>query len=838
MTIARLRAALAALVLVTTLAGTIGMRPPTATAQVTGITIEFGSCVANTAVEGCTALGNNVLQSPTAVVVSPDGDSAWVASPDTDRVVWFTRSPGGDLTEAGCVSNAGDGGCIGVPGMPMKRPRALAVSPDGDSVWVAAENAVMQFFAGPDGSLAYGGCVDNIGAAGCADLPENSLVGASALAVSPDGDSVWVTGELSDTVVHFHAAPHGQLTFGGCVASLPRPGCADIPASPMRRPTALAFSPDGDSLWVGSKSTRSVAQFFVAPEGQLTYGGCVAGDAEQGCADLPGTTLEPWALAVTPDGTSLYVASFGLDTVVHLTAAPEGQLTYGGCVASGPTSTCDDLPDEPMQGPSSLLVSPDGDTLYVAAYSSDAVAQFSISPGGQLTFDGCIANTTSSGCANLPESPLDGPFHLAASSDGTSLYAPTLVAQSVVHLRRAGPVPPAGTGRESQFVPLTPARVFDTRPGTEGPGPKGIVPAGGVIDVQVNGVAGVPASGVSAVVMNVTATESRGPGFVTVWPTGSPRPLASSLNLTAAGQTRPNLVTVPVGTDGTISIFSRSGTHLLGDIAGYYTAVVGPVASGRLTPITPHRVFDTRPGTPVDGPKGFVRAGHSIDVQIVGVEGVPHSGVSAVVMNVTATEAADAGYVTVWPTGEPRPLASNLNLNGPGDTTPNLVIVPVGAGGKVSLYSRSGAHLLADVTGYFSDASTTPSMRGLFVPLAPTRVFDTRPGVAGAGPNGAIPAGGTISTKVAGTSGIPTDASAVVLNVTATETGAAGFVTTWPTGTPLPNASTLNVTAGDTRPNAAILPLGAGGRLDHYSRSTTHLLADTTGYFTARPPAL
>lgn len=833
MTISRLRAAIAALMLVIALASTTCMQPSTAVAQTATMTIEFGSCVANTAVEGCVPLGNNVLQSPTAVVVSPDGDSAWVTSPGNDRVVWFTRSPGGDLTEVGCVSNAGDGGCTGIPGTPMRQPRALAVSPDGDSVWVTADNAVLQFYAGPDGTLAYGGCVNNTGANGCADLPEHPLTGPSALAVSPDGDSVWVAGELSDTVVHLHAAPHGQLTFGGCVASSSRAGCTDLPAEPMRRPAALAVSPDGDSLWVGSKESASVAQFFAAPEGQLVYGGCVANHADEGCADLPGTPLEPWSLAVTPDGASLYVASFGLGTVVHLSAAPEGQLTYGGCVASGPTTNCADLPDEPLQAPSSLLVSPDGDTLYVAAYDSDAVAEFSIGPGGQLTFNGCLANDTSSGCANLPESPLDGPFHLAVSSDGSSLYAPTFVAQSVVHLRRRrAPVPPAGPGLTSQFVPLVPARVFDTRLGAEGAGPKGFVPAGGVIDVQVTGVAGVPASGVSAVVINITATESRGPGFVTAWPTGSPRPLASHLNLTAANQTRPNLVTVPVGTDGKISVFSSSGTHLLGDVAGFYTAVTGPVASGRLTPITPVRIFDTRPGTPVDGPKGFVRAGRSIDVQIAGADGLPRSGVAAVVMNLTATEAAGAGYVTVWPTGQPRPFASNLNLDGPGDTTPNLVLVPIGAGGKVSFYTRSGAHLLADVTGYFSDVSTTPSTRGLFVPLTPTRVFDTRPDVAGAGPKGSIPSGGTITTKVAGTSGIPADASAVVLNVTATQAGAAGFVTTWPTGHPLPNASTLNVTTGDTRPNAAIIRIGAGGQLDHYSRSSLHLLADTTGYFT------
>ena len=381
----------------------------------------------------------------------------------------------------------------------------------------------------------------------------------------------------------------------------------------------------------------------------------------------------------------------------------------------------------------------------------------------------------------------------------------------------------------ARFVALPPERLFDTRTDHPGNGPKGFVGAGQTIDVQITGVAGVPADAV-AVVMNVTATEAAAEGFVTAFPFGTPLPLASNLNLTATGQTRPNLVTVPLGPGGKVSLHTQSGTHLLGDVAGYYLDADIARADGRLVPLTPDRVFDTRPGQPAPGHKGFVGADQTIDVQITGVGGVPNTGVAAVVINLTATEAAAEGFVTAWPKGQPRPLASNLNLNGPGDTAPNLAIIPIGDDGMISLYTQSGTHLLGDVTGYVTDPTAVVDDAGLFVPLPPGRVFDTRNGQP-AGPTGYVAAGATIRPSFIGLAGIPSYAGAVALNLTATE-AATGFVTAWPDGLPRPLASNLNLNGPlDTRPNAAILPLGANGRIAHYTDAGAHLLADTTGYY-------
>lgn len=375
------------------------------------------------------------------------------------------------------------------------------------------------------------------------------------------------------------------------------------------------------------------------------------------------------------------------------------------------------------------------------------------------------------------------------------------------------PPPPTLPTGASQYFPLSPQRLFDTRDGAP-------VSAGASIDVQVAGYAGVPA-GATAVVMNVTITEAGGPGFVTVWPTGAAMPNASSINTVSVGQTVPNLVTVPLGDRGRVSLYTESGGHLLADVAGYYAPATGAVANGRLVALTPTRLFDTR----TDSTLNKLGADSALTVAVAGQAGVPATGAAAVIMNVTATDATAAGYVTVWPGGQHRPNASNLNLTHAGHTAPNLVIVPLGADGTVSFYSETGTHLIADITGYLTDSNAALSTTGLMVPLAPSRVFDTRdhtPLAAGEGLD--VPTGNHV--------GVPSNARSVVLNVTATGAAGPGHITAWPTGIDIPLASTLNINhPGETRANAAILPLGTNRAISYYTNTNTHLLTDIFGYF-------
>ncbi len=379
----------------------------------------------------------------------------------------------------------------------------------------------------------------------------------------------------------------------------------------------------------------------------------------------------------------------------------------------------------------------------------------------------------------------------------------------------AEPVPDVElVGPASRYVPVPPIRLVDTRDATSVPAGK-LGPGQSVL-VSLAGRAQIPA-GATAVALNVTATDATGPGYLSVTPAGADGRATSSLNLTT-GQTVANNVIVPLGPGGAIQVTAQSGAHVVIDLAGWFTPSNGSTA-GRIIPLTPRRLFDTR--EPASAPTGFVPAGGVITAR---AQSLVPADAAAVVMNVTATGAAAPGYVTVYPSGGTAPVASTLNLERAGQTVANLAIVPLGAGGDVSFLSQSGTHLVADVVGYVTGSAASLARTGLFVPVTPSRLFDTR----GAAPVGA---GGSITRPVAGVAAVPPTALGVVVNVTATEAGAPGFVTVWDTGAPQPLASTLNVgAAGETRPNSALVRLGDGGQMTLFTQSGAHLLADVSGY--------
>ena len=217
------------------------------------------------------------------------------------------------------------------------------------------------------------------------------------------------------------------------------------------------------------------------------------------------------------------------------------------------------------------------------------------------------------------------------------------------------------------------------------------------LTLDVTGVGGVPPAGVSAVVLNTTITEPTASSFLTVYPGGTTRPLASNLNW-AAGDTRPNLVVVPVAADGTVNIYNNRGNvHVIADVVGWFGAPGG--AGDRFTASTPNRVVDTR--QPL-GLSGRFQPGQTRQFTVAGAGGVPSTGVSAVVVNATVTNTTGTSFLTIFPTGEDVPTASNLNWF-PGQTRPNLVVVPLDENGSISLYNDRGqTDVVLDVVGWFS----------------------------------------------------------------------------------------------------------------------------------------
>lgn len=247
----------------------------------------------------------------------------------------------------------------------------------------------------------------------------------------------------------------------------------------------------------------------------------------------------------------------------------------------------------------------------------------------------------------------------------------------------------------SSFLPLDPTRLLDTR--ASGP-----VGPGATIGLQVAGAGSIVPSGARAVVLNMTVDRASGPeSYLTVWPSGAPRPLASNLNF-GAGPAATNLVVAPVGPDGRVNIYNNLGsTDVIADLAGWFAAPTFPPPGVNYFGLGPARVLDTRTGVGTGGSTARLGPAATIDLTVAGVGGVPATGASAVVLNVTAVDptAADS-YLTLFPAGTVRPLASNLNFV-TGEIVPNLVVVRV-RNGKVSIYNNQGAtHVVADVAGWY-----------------------------------------------------------------------------------------------------------------------------------------
>lgn len=378
-----------------------------------------------------------------------------------------------------------------------------------------------------------------------------------------------------------------------------------------------------------------------------------------------------------------------------------------------------------------------------------------------------------------------------------------------------------GPTEPGAFRTQAPVRVLDTRIGVGAP--RAAVGPGREIVTQVADVAAGSASA-SAVVLNLAVTAPTRGGHLTVYPNGSARPTASNLNF-APSQTRANLVMAPVGPDGKVRIHNGSaGTvHVVADKAGSFLPGAASLP-GAFMPLQPARLLDTRGAGSLP-----VAGGRDVEVPIAGVGGVPASGVSAVVLNVTATGASRTGHVTVYPTGVARPTASNLNF-GPGAAVANLVVVPLGADGRIRVHNGSAAavDLIADVAGYY--LAGTPTRVGMFVPLTPARLLDTRT------TSRPVAAHAARRTRVGGKAGVPTGASAIVMNLTATAPQRGGYLTVDAAAAfARSRGSNVNFARGETVPNLVTSLLGLDDQLDVVNNSdgSVHLVADVAGYYLA-----
>jgi len=355
--------------------------------------------------------------------------------------------------------------------------------------------------------------------------------------------------------------------------------------------------------------------------------------------------------------------------------------------------------------------------------------------------------------------------------------------------------------------------MLDTR-GRNGDGP--IPGSGTTLRIPVRGDHGVPASA-TAVAVQVTAAEGTGTGWLAVMPSGSTPGQSANVNVDVPGEEISNLAVVPLGHDGSIEVFTHAPTHVVVDLVGWWSPVVEAVSAGRFeSNETATRLLDTR----VDPTRSKAVTGGTITLDVTGRAGVPASGVTAVVVNIAATDTEGPGFVQAGPASTLRPgRTATLNVDAAGQTVSSAAVVPVDADGRIAIYTQRGANVVVDVTGWFTDATAQPSTRGLFVPNERvTRVLDTRQ--LGA----PLHAGGEISVPVAG--------SAAVGNIAVTDPAAPGWVQLAP-GSGLVPGATANINTpgpGGVLSNAFLVP--ADGTIRAHTYSQTHVVVDVAGHMT------
>lgn len=349
-------------------------------------------CVAAHGASGCaTAVG---LAGPNSVAVSPDGKNVYATSLHGDAVDVFHRNGStGALSQAadgsGCIAEASTAGCT--LGRALSGPDVVTVSPDGGNVYVGSftGNAVAMFARDPStGDLTQPtddtGCIVDAPVAGCAT--GLALGAPEGMAISADGDNVYVAAAASSALDVFARNPStGALTQAGdgsgCLANAPLAGCTT--GLQLGGANAVAVSPNDGNVYVTSLVSNSLTTFMRSPmTGQLTQAtgtsACVIFVFAVGCS-LGQALSAPEGLAVSPDGASVYATAFSSGAVDVFNRNADGGAVIQkprrpGCLDLGGAPTC--ALGRALLGVSSIAVSPDGKYVYAGAFASNSITVF------------------------------------------------------------------------------------------------------------------------------------------------------------------------------------------------------------------------------------------------------------------------------------------------------------------------------------------------------------------------------------------------------------------------------------------------------------------------------
>lgn len=363
----------------------------------------------------------------------------------------------------------------------------------------------------------------------------------------------------------------------------------------------------------------------------------------------------------------------------------------------------------------------------------------------------------------------------------------------------SGAVPAKISGNASGFIPLTPKRLLDTRDAALG-GASGMLGGGRTVSVDVSKIVPINAD---AAVLSVTATGNCVAGYLTVFACGA-RPPTSNINY-EIGRTTAGVAITPM-TDGRVCIFSSSATDVIVDVMGAFTP-----QGDRFHPMAPTRWIDTRGGTvQIEQITGVRAAPMQTQLSIRGHGGIP-AVATAVWMNLTVADPTAPTVLTAYPgpCGTP-PLSSNVNARSLRSTA-SSVLVGIGVDGSVCVLTYTGSsHIVVDVAGWFG-----PGAGGLaYRPHESVRLLDTRL-------NGGRPT----------TADTPVHVDAVsVLNVTAVDSAAPGYVTVRPCGSTLVS-SLINTTPTEDTANVTGVGGDANGNVCVRSNIKSHFVVDQVATF-------
>ncbi|NNN21964.1 MAG: hypothetical protein HKL80_08195 [Acidimicrobiales bacterium] len=688
-----------------------------------------------------------------------------------------------------------------------------------------------------------------------------------AVIVSTDGGASWLISNL----------PSATLPTFTAIACPSTQNC--VVAGGQSSTVAVIDSSDGGASWTQGSLPTNI--FTISSVSCSTATICVMGGrSTANAAWIMYSTNEgaSWSASTLPSGSFIAAQSFSClsNSECHAFAygvdfyVPAAMTSYDG----GITWQSDTLPTNisnlyqiSCSAPTScygFAVGTNGwweDLSYMAAPTIT-----SVSPSSGYTSGGAIVTINGTSFAN------NSTVYFGASKSSSVQFVSTSELKAVSPPGASGTINIAVVNSVGQstpngadqftyvpggtYVPVSPVRIADTRSGATDPATYAgqTLNAGhesfNVAVVNANGDQ-VP-SNAMAVVANLTAVNPSTAGYLTAYPAGNAKPATSSLNFSAGEYAVANMIEIPLGVGGsnagsiTISNF-MGATDVLVDVEGYVLPDSTGSTVGLFNPVTPFRIVDTRPGSTIPAVHvgSTFSPGQTENFTVTGTSGpsssIPSTDVSAVVINVTATNTSSDGFVSVYPTPSTplsaAPTFSSLNFL-PNTSVPNRVIVPVGVSGQISVYVNQGADIVIDISGWFTGTSSGAT-GDLFFPVSPQRIADTRSGFGynNAGQTlqgGSMPGLGapdTVLTVGVNNDLVPTAATGLVANVTVTNTNSAGYLTVYPTGSSPPYTSDLNWSTGETVPNAVVVALGTNGELDVAANTTTDFIVDVTGFY-------